>query len=85
MPESLEKTTSEKLIELLKNKLPERCEGKNITEASRFDEDLEADSLDKLEFVSAVDETFKIETSMSLVGDFKTVRNYADYIDSYKK
>jgi len=56
-------------------------EAKVVPEAS-FADDLNADSLDIIELISAVEDTFKIEIPDEDVEKLQTVRDALDYIET---
>lgn len=51
-----------------------------VVEAARFKEDLEADSLDLVEFVMALEERFGVEVLEEEVKDVKTVGQALDLV-----
>lgn len=51
-----------------------------ITEASRLKEDLKADSLDKINMLMALEETYDIEMDEEEALAFKTVGDVAEYL-----
>lgn len=51
-----------------------------ITEASRLKEDLRADSLDKINMLMALEETYDIEMDEEEALAFKTVGDVAEYL-----
>ena len=55
-----------------------------VTPASRFSEDLGADSLDIVELVMAVEEDFEVEIPDETAADFKTVGDVVRWIDARK-
>lgn len=56
-----------------------------VKEDSKFTEDLNADSLDVVELVMAIEEKFDVEIPDSEAEKIKTVKDVVDYIDSHKK
>ena len=70
----------EKVKEIIEDKLS--LEGVEITEATRFKEDLEADSLDLFDMVMDFDETFGIEIPSEDLENLKTVGDVISYIES---
>lgn len=50
---------------------------------ARFKEDLDADSLDLFEIVTALEEEFDIEIPTEDLETIKTVKNAVDYIDKH--
>ena len=53
-----------------------------ITDATRFKEDLKTDSLDFMDLVFDVEDEFGIEVDIDIVKDFKTVGEVVAYVDS---
>ena len=72
------KTMLEKVKEIIEEQL--NLDGVEITEASRFKEDLEADSLDLFELVMAFEEEFGVEIPSEDLADIKTVGDIMDYM-----
>ncbi|MGN1203916.1 MAG: acyl carrier protein [Lachnospiraceae bacterium] len=70
----------EKVKEIIEDKLS--LEGVEITEATRFKEDLEADSLDLFDMVMDFEETFGIEIPSEDLENLKTVGDVISYIES---
>ncbi len=68
----------EKVKEIIEEQL--NLDGVEITEASRFKEDLEADSLDLFELVMAFEEEFGVEIPSEDLADIKTVGDIMDYM-----
>ncbi len=80
-----EKTTSEKLMELLMSRFDGIPRGRKITETSSFDVDLEMDSLDKYEFSYLVDETFGVNILDEDIQKLNSIRDYISYIEAQNK
>lgn len=55
----------------------------SITPASQLVEDLEADSLDAVEIMMAVEDEFDIEVADEEAEKFKTVQDICDYIEQH--
>lgn len=55
---------------------------KKVTDEARFDEDLEADSLDRVELTMAFEELFDIEISDEEGETILTVKDAIDHIES---
>lgn len=72
----------EEIIELVKGQLD--CSAIKVTEATRFKEDLAADSLDLFELAMAAEEEFGVEIPSEAFASMKTVGDVADYIASHK-
>lgn len=73
-----EKDMLEKIVEIIEEKLS--LEGTEITEATRFKEDLEADSLDLFDMVMEFEEEFKIEIPSEDLEKLLTVGDVVNYI-----
>jgi acyl carrier protein len=83
MADSLEKTTTQRLIETLKSFI-DWNENVKITEDARFKEDLGMDSLDRYELVYRVEEEFDISIPDGNAGELKTIKDYVEYIEAHK-
>jgi acyl carrier protein len=68
----------DKVVELAVDKLS--AEKSEITEATNFIEDLNADSLDVVDFVMALEGEFDMEIPEDDVEKIKTVKDAVDYI-----
>ena len=68
----------ERVKEIIEEQL--NVEGVEITEATRFKEDLEADSLDLFELVMAFDEEYGVEIPSAGFGQIKTVGSVIEYM-----
>ena len=68
----------EKLKEIIHEQLG--SEVSNVTEATTLAEDLQADSLDKVEMIMAAEDEFGIEIDDDSAMAFETVGNVVDYI-----
>lgn len=68
----------EKLIGIIEEQL--NVEGVEITEATRFKEDLEADSLDLFELVMAFEEEYGVEIPSEDLEQITTVGSVIDYM-----
>jgi acyl carrier protein len=69
----------ETIVELL------GVDGAKVTREARFREDLEADSLDIVELIMALEDKMKIEISDEDAQSITTVGQAVDYIDKPKK
>ena len=72
----------EKVKEIIEEQL--NVEGVEITEATRFKEDLEADSLDLFELVMAFEEEYGVEIPSEDLENITTVGAVIDYIESHQ-
>ena len=54
----------------------------DIEEDTALEEDLDVDSLDLLQIVTAIEDEFDIVITDEKVGDFKTVRQVVDYLET---
>lgn len=68
----------EKVIAVIEEKL--NADGAEITEATRFKEDLEADSLDLFEMVMALEDEFGIEIPSEDLEQLATVGDVMEYL-----
>ena len=68
----------ERLKEIIEEQL--NVEGVEITEATRFKEDLEADSLDLFELVMAFEEEYGVEIPSEDLEKITTVGSVIDYM-----
>jgi acyl carrier protein len=71
----------EKVKEIIIEQLD--VEGDQVTETASFIEDLGADSLDTVELVMALEESFDIEIPDEDAEKIKTVRDAVEYIDKH--
>jgi len=74
------KQLEEKLIKIVSEKL--NIEEKNVTTASRFQEDLGADSLDIVELLMEIEEEFGVNISDEEAERLKTVGDALQYISA---
>lgn len=72
----------EKIIEITANALG--VDAGNITAASSFKEDLNADSLDLFELVMALEEEFDVEIPTEDLEQITTVGDVEKYIEEHK-
>ena len=56
-----------------------------VKEDSSFIDDLNADSLDVVEFIMALEDKFKIEIPEDDAKDIKTVKDVGEYIEKARK
>ncbi len=76
-------STFDEVKELIAEQM--RIDKSKITPEATFIEDLEADSLDTVEFVMAAEEKFKIEVSDEEASKIKTVSDVVDLIETKQK
>ena len=69
----------EKLVNIICEQLNQ--EAKNIKPETRFQEDLEADSLDLFELVNAIEDEFEVEFDSDELYKVETVADVADYLE----
>lgn len=72
----------ERVKEIIEEQL--NLDGVEITEETRFKEDLEADSLDLFELVMAFEEEYGVEIPSEDLEKITTVGAVIDYIESHK-
>lgn len=70
----------EKLKEIIVDNLD--TDADKVSMEASFTEDLEADSLDVVEMVMAIEEEFGIEIEDDAAAEIKTVKDVCDYLDS---
>ncbi|MBX3096110.1 MAG: acyl carrier protein [Fimbriimonadaceae bacterium] len=75
---------SDNILERVKKVVCEelKCSESEVVESASFTEDLNADSLDVVELIMAVEEEFGIEVPDDDAGNLKTVGSLVDYIKS---
>ena len=72
----------EKVAAIIREQLNQ--ENVEITEATRFKEDLEVDSLDLFEMVMALEEEFDMEIPSEDLEQLETVQDVITYIENHK-
>ena len=72
----------EKVAAIIREQLNQ--ENVEITEATRFKEDLEVDSLDLFEMVMAFEEHFGVDIPAEDLEQLKTVGDVMSYVESHK-
>lgn len=72
-----------KVIEIIEQELD--TEDKVITENTRLEEDLGADSLDKAELLIAMQENFNVDIDENSVKGIKTVKDIVEFIEKNGK
>ena len=68
----------EKLISIIEEQLS--VEGMEITENTRFKEDMSADSLDLFEMAMAIEEAFEVEIPSEELENITTVGSVVEYL-----
>ena len=71
--------TFEKIREIVVEQLS--CDESKVTEETDLIKDLEADSLDAVEIIVAIEEQFDIEIPDEDDENFKTIGDIVDYVD----
>lgn len=69
-----------KLVEIIVDQIA--VEPEDIAEDTSLRDDLEADSLDMLQIVTAIEDEFDIEVDDSVFEDVQTIGDATDYIQS---
>ncbi len=72
----------EKVKEIIVDSLS--CDEDEVTMEANLKEDLEADSLDAVELIMAIEEEFEIEIPDDKASKIKTVKDIVDYIEENK-
>jgi acyl carrier protein len=70
-----------KVLDLIE---PFNKKGVAVTEATRFAQDLEWDSLTVLDFVATVEDEFDVLISMNMQAEIETVGQLADALETLK-
>ena len=70
----------EKVRDILAEQL--ELDPETITLDTNIIEDLDADSLDFVEMITSIEDEFDIVITDEKVGDFKTVRQVVDYLET---
>ena len=60
------------------------CDEEDVTLEARLAEDLNADSLDAIELMMAIEDAFGIEVPDEAAQDMKTVKSIVAYVDEHK-
>ncbi|WP_033161569.1 acyl carrier protein [Sharpea azabuensis] len=60
------------------------CDEEDVTLEARLAEDLNADSLDAVELMMAIEDAFGIEVPDEAAQDMKTVKSIVAYVDKHK-
>ena len=75
------------LFEKVRDILAEQLEidPETITLDTNIIEDLDADSLDFVEMITSIEDEFNISSVDEKVGDFKTIRQVVEYLETLVK
>ena len=73
----------EKIKEILAEQL--EIDPESITLDTNIIDDLDADSLDFVEMITSIEDEFDIVVTDEKVGDFKTVRQVVEYLETIIK
>lgn len=72
--------TFEKVKDIIVDSLS--CDAEDVTLEASLTDDLEADSLDAVELIMAVEDAFDIEISDEKASEMKTVKDIVDYVEA---
>ncbi|MDD6350275.1 acyl carrier protein [Intestinibaculum porci] len=72
--------TFEKVKDIIVDSLS--CDENDVTLEASLTDDLEADSLDAVELIMAVEDAFDIEISDEKAAEMKTVKDIVDYVEA---
>jgi len=72
----------EQIVEIISKQL--KAEPENITPDTNIMEDLGADSLDVVELLMAIEETFGVSVPDEDVTGLKTIGDITDYVESHQ-
>ncbi|MDD6423189.1 MAG: acyl carrier protein [Intestinibaculum porci] len=72
--------TFEKVKDIIVDSLS--CDAEDVTLEASLTDDLEADSLDAVELIMAVEDAFDIEISDEKAAEMKTVKDIVDYVEA---
>ncbi len=72
--------TFEKVKDIIVDSLS--CDAEDVTLEASLTDDLEADSLDAVELIMAVEDAFDIEISDEKASAMKTVNDIVDYVEA---
>ena len=72
----------EQIIDIISKQL--KAEAEEITPDTNIMEDLNADSLDVVELLMAIEETFGVTVPDEDVQGLKTVKDIVDYVESHQ-
>lgn len=73
----------EKVVEIIKSEL-DLEEGLEVTPVTSLMKDLEADSLDAVEIIMALEDEFSIEVPDDAAENFKNIGDIVNYIEANK-
>ena len=71
----------EQIVEIISKQL--KVEAEEILPQTNIMEDLKADSLDVVELLMAIEETFGVTVPDEDIASLKTVQNIADYVENH--
>lgn len=74
----------EKIKNIIEEQLDIKDQGK-ITMESTISDDLQADSLDAVEIIMAVEDEFDIEIPDEIAEGFKTIKDILSYVEAHVK
>ena len=80
---SEEKSIEDRVMQVVRDEMTSNTEG--ISKSTRFVADLEADELDLLEFVIAIEEEFGFAISSEDAEKFETIGDVIAYVESRSK
>ena len=72
----------DKIIDIISKQL--KAEAEQITPGTNIMEDLGADSLDIVELLMAIEETFGVTVPDEDVADLKCVKDIVDYVETHQ-
>lgn len=72
--------TFEKVKDIIVDSLS--CDAEDVTLEASLTDDLDADSLDAVELIMAVEDAFDIEISDEKAAEMKTVKDIVDYVEA---
>ena len=75
---------SQTLVKVLETIEPFNKKGVHVTEATRFAQDLEWDSLTVLDFVANIEDEFDVLISMNMQAEIETVGQLVDALERLK-
>jgi acyl carrier protein len=82
--EPIRSNRSQTLAKVLETIAPFNKKGVAVTEATRFAQDLEWDSLTVLDFVATIEDEFEVLISMNMQAEIETVGQLVDALGKLK-